>query len=150
MSRTNPQPVGHQVLRRKSLPAELFAKHLKELHIRAGKPTIRMLATSTSYGRTTIHDAVAGRRLPTWEVAKALVDALSGDVNMARELWMAAQDRSPDAAPVPDWLIHVRTDLPQLATGQGLVAASALAHRDPGKAIEEGWSAYERPRTSSG
>jgi hypothetical protein len=51
---------------------------------------------------------------------------------------VAAQGQPSDMAKIPEWLTSLRTDPPELATGRGLVAASALAHSDPRAAIEDG------------
>jgi hypothetical protein len=51
---------------------EDFAHHLRELHAAAGAPSIRQMAAQTGYGKSTISEAFAGRRLPTWPVADKL------------------------------------------------------------------------------
>jgi hypothetical protein len=53
----------------------------------AGVPSIRQMATQAAYGKSTISEALSGRRLPTWDVARKLVAALGGDDEEARKLW---------------------------------------------------------------
>ncbi|WP_330242640.1 helix-turn-helix domain-containing protein [Streptomyces sp. NBC_00525] len=66
---------------------EDFARHLRHLRTRAGEPSMRQLAQRTGYGKTTISDAFAGRRLPTLDVVEKLVGALDADQDEMREHW---------------------------------------------------------------
>ncbi|MFD7057585.1 helix-turn-helix domain-containing protein [Streptomyces mirabilis] len=50
-----------------------LSRFLKRLHAQAGAPSRREMAQQTGYGKSTIGDAFAGHRLPTWPVVQALV-----------------------------------------------------------------------------
>ena len=116
------------------------AEYLKSLHVNSGKPTIRELARSTGYGKTTVSDALNGRAVPTWNVTEALVNAMGGDQADARARWSAAKGaRTPHADQALEWLISVRESVPSLPSGRGLVAACALAQENPRGAIDDGW-----------
>lgn len=71
--------------------ARAFAAGLRELRRAAGEPTYQELARRTSYGRSTVHDALAGRRLPALDLTLAVVGALGGDVADWRERWVCAR-----------------------------------------------------------
>jgi hypothetical protein len=120
--------------------AKHLAEYLKTLHINSGKPTIRELARSTGYGKTTVSDALNCKGVPTWNVTKALVSAMYGDQADARARWSAAKGASPaHADKALDWLISIHESAPSLPPGRGLVAACALAQEDPCAAIGDGW-----------
>lgn len=119
---------------------EDFARHLRQLRTRAGAPSVRQLAARTGYGKTTINDAFAGRRLPTWPLAEAIATALDTNPEDLREQWAAARgDIALPATPAPDWLTSVRADIPRIITGLGLVEACAAAATDPERAMASSW-----------
>ncbi|WP_331740707.1 helix-turn-helix transcriptional regulator [Streptomyces sp. NBC_01006] len=66
-------------------PTADFARFLAQQRAKAGAPSLRQLAATTGYGKSTISEALAGHRLPTWPVAGALVETFGGDVDEARE-----------------------------------------------------------------
>ncbi|MEV6332404.1 helix-turn-helix transcriptional regulator [Streptomyces sp. NPDC051909] len=96
---------------------EDFARHLRHLRALAGDPSVRRLAQLTGSGKTTIGDAFAGRRLPTWDVAAQLADALGADHDDVRERWAKAKGGTGTTAAVAVsvWLTSVRADIPDLA-----------------------------------
>lgn len=117
---------------------EDFARHLARLHAQAGAPSRRELAERTGYGKSTISEALAGRRLPTWAVTEALIAVFGTDQDEVRELWVKA--RGPvTAQKAPDWLTAVRSDIPHLISGLSFVDACAAAASDPEKAIASSW-----------
>lgn len=118
-----------------------FAHHLRQLHAAAGAPSTRQMAARTGYGKSTISEAFAGRRLPTWPVADKLAAALGADADDLRERWAAARGRPTTVPPVPDWLTSVRTsaDIPEIVTGLSLEDAVAAASTDPKRAIASSW-----------
>lgn len=125
------------------MTAERLAQHLDSLRINAGKPTIRELARKTGCGKTTVGDALTGRIVPTWDIIRALVNALEGneaDVAEAKVLWSAAKGAAiANEDQVQSWLISVAEEGPGLPTGRGVVAACVLAQDDPVAAIRDGW-----------
>ncbi|APY85495.1 helix-turn-helix domain-containing protein [Streptomyces alfalfae] len=120
---------------------EGFAHHLRQLHAAAGVPSTRHMATQTGYGKSTISDAFAGRRLPTWPVVERLAAALGADADDLRDRWVAARGRPAAVQPVPDWLTSVRTsaDIPKIVTGLSLEDAVGVAPSDPKRAIASSW-----------
>ncbi|MFF1604824.1 helix-turn-helix domain-containing protein [Streptomyces mirabilis] len=116
-----------------------LSRFLKRLHAQAGAPSRREMAQQTGYGKSTIGDAFAGQRLPTWPVVQALVAAIGGDEDEARELWAAAKGGPHQTQQAPDWLTSVRTDPRDLATRLGFTDACAVAATDPKKALNSSW-----------
>ncbi|OKJ18869.1 hypothetical protein AMK23_35260 [Streptomyces sp. CB02130] len=128
--------------------AEDFAHRLRQLRTRAGAPSVRQLSTRTGYGKSTISEAFAGRRLPTWSLIEKLAEALGADVEEIRDQWAAAKDRPGNAATgrhgetafVADWLTSVRIDIPDLVTKRTLEEACAAAVSDhPERALYQSW-----------
>ncbi|MFE6912248.1 helix-turn-helix domain-containing protein [Streptomyces erythrochromogenes] len=118
---------------------EAFAHHLRQLHTRAGAPSMRQLSTRTGYGKTTISEAFAGRRLPTWPLVEKLTEALHADKDEVREQWAAAKGRPAAGVPVADWLTSVRTDIPDLVTGRTLEEVCAAVVTAPKQALHQSW-----------
>ncbi|KUL73947.1 MULTISPECIES: helix-turn-helix domain-containing protein [unclassified Streptomyces] len=120
---------------------EAFAHQLRQLHAAAGAPSTRQMAARTGYGKSTISEAFAGRRLPTWPLVDKLAAALGADTDDLRERWVAARGRPAAVQPVPDWLTSVRpgADIPEITTGMSLEDAVAVAPTDPKRAIASSW-----------
>src|SRR5205809_3714765 len=79
-------------------PIRVFFDRLHELHLAAGRPSMRDLQRRTREPRrphginpTTIHDAFAAPRLARWETVQALVGQLGGDVAEFAALWRAGR-----------------------------------------------------------
>lgn len=68
-----------------------FAQYLRDLAIQAGKPDYTQMRKATSYGRSALSAAFAGKKLPAWELTAKLVHCLGGDVDAARGRWAAAK-----------------------------------------------------------
>ena len=84
-----------------------FTHELRALWHSAGRPSYRELARRTHYGRSTLHEALQGTRLPSSDVTVRLVAALGGDVERWRATWAAASQslevpasQQPDPGPV--------------------------------------------------
>jgi len=72
-------------------------ERLRELHLQAGLPSLRDVARRTcALSRDTVHRVLVGRSVPRWGPLELVVEALDGDVELFRELWIAAQ-RSREA-----------------------------------------------------
>src|SRR3954468_15484017 len=67
-------------------PVADFAQQLRLLRQHAAL-TLRQIAASTGLSTATLSVAAAGRKLPTWEVAKAYVQACGGDADDWRVRW---------------------------------------------------------------
>ncbi|MGH3830480.1 MAG: ATP-binding protein [Pseudonocardiaceae bacterium] len=72
-------------------PVGDFAHYLQDLLIKAGKPDYSQMRRATSYGRSALSAAFAGKQLPTWELAVRLVRYFGGDVDDARQRWATAK-----------------------------------------------------------
>ncbi len=70
-----------------------FARELRALRERAGRPTYRELSAVTHYSEAALSQAAAGRRLPTLQVTLAYVRACGGDEDEWRRRW---QDTSAE------------------------------------------------------
>ena len=79
---------------------EKFAGDLDELRLLVGL-TYRELARRTGCARSTLHDALTGRRFPRLDTVLPIVRACGGDVVSWRERWAAAGRREPVTSPAP-------------------------------------------------
>lgn len=67
---------------------------LRELHLRAGEPSTRVIARCThALSHDTVHRILTGPGLPRWGPLELIVEALDGDVEAFRLLWIAARRR---------------------------------------------------------
>jgi hypothetical protein len=66
---------------------------LRELHLRAGEPSMRAIARSTgrAVSHDTVHRVLTGPELPRWDPLGHVVKALNGDVETFRALWISAR-----------------------------------------------------------
>lgn len=76
-----------------NLVAELRAR-LKRLHRLSGEPSTRELARRTggAITHTTVHAVLRCVRLPRWGPLELVVEALGGEQNEFRQLWVAIRD----------------------------------------------------------
>jgi hypothetical protein len=73
-------------------PGDRLASRLKEWQMAAGMPSTRKIADGIgTVSHTTIADALAGRRVPSWPVLSDIVIYLHGDRDEARALWAASR-----------------------------------------------------------
>ncbi|GAB3744943.1 trehalose-6-phosphate synthase [Amycolatopsis oliviviridis] len=102
--RREPTPVG--------AVAELFDR-LHELHLDAGEPGVRQIASGIGRGvlsHTSVHNTFRGPKVPKWGHLELIVDQLGGDTEAFRRLWRLARlaelassgEGEADAAPPPD------------------------------------------------
>src|SRR5438132_11546884 len=73
---------------------ELYDR-LDDLHLKAGRPSMREIATRAGRGRissSTVHNVFAFRnaRVPRWPFLEEIVKALAGDTAVFLALWQAA------------------------------------------------------------
>ena len=73
---------------------ELYDR-LDELHLKAGRPSMREIATRAGRGRissSTVHNVFAFRnsRVPRWSFLEEIIKALAGDTAVFLALWQAA------------------------------------------------------------
>ncbi|HET6940512.1 MAG TPA: AAA family ATPase, partial [Nocardioides sp.] len=74
---------------------------LHDLHHRAGWPSLRALAKSAGCSHTTVSAVFSAPRLPSWGVLELLVEAMDGDVDEFRRLWLGASTSGSERAPQP-------------------------------------------------
>jgi tetratricopeptide repeat protein/NB-ARC domain-containing protein len=90
-------------IKRETAPAgpvtELFDR-LHGLHLAAGQPSIREIATGIGRGvisPSTIHNMFRGPRVPKWSFLELVVEELRGDPMEFRALWQAARIAEDEA-----------------------------------------------------
>ncbi|MFG2043149.1 NACHT domain-containing protein [Dactylosporangium sp. NPDC048998] len=77
-------------------PGRTLASALRQLHAQAGAPSARALAKQIgTVSHTTVSEALAGRRTPSWPIVASLVQQLAGDEDRFRILWSATTAASP-------------------------------------------------------
>ena len=75
---------------------------LHDLHHKAGWPSLRKLAAAAACSHTTVSTVFSSAQLPSWGVLELLVEAMDGDPEEFRELWLAASaPAAPTAASAP-------------------------------------------------
>jgi hypothetical protein len=71
---------------------ERFAEQLRELRTSVGNPSFRKMAgQSGRISHTTLHEAAAGTRFPSWETTREFVRACKADEAQWRRLWEDSQ-----------------------------------------------------------
>ncbi|MEU0878718.1 helix-turn-helix transcriptional regulator [Lentzea sp. NPDC005914] len=73
---------------------------LDELRLLGGL-SYRELARRTGCARSTLHDALTGRRFPKLDTVLAIARACGGDTTSWRQRWVAACKRTYQARTVP-------------------------------------------------
>lgn len=119
--RREPTPIG---------PITDFFDRLHELHLDAGEPGVRQIATGLGRGvlsHTTVHSVFRGPRVPKWGHVELIIEHLGGDVGTFRALWRAARlaERDPGPAAPPE-----RTDTNN-GTDPGLFDFVMVTYRSP-------------------
>src|ERR1700730_5609960 len=109
-------------------PVHRFARALREVHRRGGKPSRDWLWRQINVSHATGFHILNGDRFPSWQHAGSLVKACGGDPESLRNLWLQvdtvletatpeptlAQEGANKAAEIPD--IHVSNDLQNKCT----------------------------------
>ncbi len=72
-------------------PAGVLATTLRDLHVRAGRPSLRTIARAVGgISHMTVSDALKGRRVPSWDTVRRIGLYLSGDEETLHFQWVAA------------------------------------------------------------
>src|SRR6476659_9695878 len=71
-------------------PHRDLVEALHDLHHRAGWPSLRVLARAAGCSPTTVSAVFSSPRLPSWGLLELVVEAMDGDVDGFRALWLAA------------------------------------------------------------
>ncbi|GLY42022.1 hypothetical protein Amsp01_080450 [Amycolatopsis sp. NBRC 101858] len=73
-------------------PEESLASALRRLHLRAGRPSTRKIASEVGgVSHTTVNEMLRGSRVPAWDFVKKVGRYLNGDEGELWSLWSAAQ-----------------------------------------------------------
>ncbi|QNP75334.1 hypothetical protein IAG44_41985 [Streptomyces roseirectus] len=83
-------------------PVQRLAHTLRELRRAAGGPAYRAMAKTAGFAATTLSQAAAGERLPSWPVVEGYARACGADPAPLEPLWKAAQERVSHAVREPD------------------------------------------------
>lgn len=104
---------------------------LHVLHHRAGWPSLRRLAAHTGVSHTTVSKTFSSPMLPSWGTLELLAEAMGGDVDWIRTLWLAA---STSADEVDRRVVRIAGRTAELAvvrrhleTGSGLLLITGEA-----------------------
>jgi Helix-turn-helix domain len=101
-------------------PVADLAHELRELRIRAGRPTYRKMAQNARYSASVLAAAAAGNHCPTWQVVEAFIQACGEQYDAAwRSMWVQAQKAAARRTPV------------QRRTAPGAPEAGTSPHRHP-------------------
>ena len=79
-------------------PQRDLVEALHGLHHRAGWPSLRVLAREVGCSPTTVSAVFSSPRLPSWGVLELLVEAMGGDVEEFRALWVSAGSPTSSSA----------------------------------------------------
>jgi Tetratricopeptide repeat/NB-ARC domain len=118
-------------------PISSLYERLDELHLAAGRPSMRDIAARAGVGQvssSTVHNVFAFRnsRVPRWQFLEEVVKSLGGDTAMFLGLWQAAwQAENNIAAP--------RSALPEVAASNS--TGPARARLVPAGSYQQIWSA---------
>ncbi|MEU8610905.1 XRE family transcriptional regulator, partial [Actinoplanes sp. NPDC048791] len=79
-------------------PLRVLFDRLHELHHQAGWPSLRTMAREVGCSHATVAVVFAGPRAPRWGLLELVVEALGGDVEVFRNLWLDATSETADPA----------------------------------------------------
>ncbi|MGC4879046.1 NBR1-Ig-like domain-containing protein [Micromonospora sp. DT43] len=102
--------------------AERFAEQLRALRSAAGDPSFRKMAgRSGRISHTTLHEAAAGTRFPSWETTREFVRACEADEAQWRRRWEDAQHPGRSHATPEGGLAPAVADFP-IGAGSSVTA----------------------------
>lgn len=81
-------------------PLRVLFDRLHDLHHQAGWPSLRTTAREVGCSHVTVAGVFSGPRAPRWGLLELVVEALDGDVEVFRNLWLDAT--SEQSSPVAD------------------------------------------------
>src|SRR4051812_14837695 len=118
------------------LPARLFAEQLRSLRNAVGNPSFRKMAgRSGRISHTTLHEAAAGTRFPSWETTREFVRVCEADEVQWRRVWEDAQRQVTVRAVAADEPTPVSSDFPtevdaRKTVGTDLAGGATVATSD--------------------
>lgn len=74
-------------------PLGALAAELRQLHGNAGSPSLREIAARAKLSHDTVHRVLTQKRSPRLSSLTAVVEALDGDVEHFRSLWIASREQ---------------------------------------------------------
>lgn len=83
-------------------PIKDLFDELRRLHRHAGEPSVRELTKTIGQGvlsHATVHAALRGPRVPRWPVLELVGEALKGDSEKLKALWLVARDAEDEQRP---------------------------------------------------
>ncbi|WP_433288253.1 NBR1-Ig-like domain-containing protein [Micromonospora sp. CA-244673] len=118
------------------MAAEEFAEQLRTLRTGVGNPSFRKMAgRSGRISHTTLHEAAAGTRFPSWETTREFVRACEADEAQWRCRWEDAQRPGTAAHAGPDGVrTPVNTD-PQTRAGMCDAATTRVVAAETSRAV---------------
>jgi hypothetical protein len=119
--------------RRDASSAEMLRKELrtrlKRLHRNDGEPSTREIAkrTGTAISHTTVHSTLRCLRTPQWGPLELVVEALRGDIEEFRRLWVAIRDAedNSEASEATVALTNTGTPTPEVSSRLHLIELQA-------------------------
>jgi hypothetical protein len=82
--------------------ARILFSELRKLHVLAGEPGSREVATSIGgVSHTTVNNAIRGKTMPSWPVLSKIVKELGGDEALFRGLWAAVREEGVAVESLP-------------------------------------------------
>ncbi|MFD3977373.1 tetratricopeptide repeat protein [Streptomyces griseus] len=91
-----------------------LAKKLRDLHLHAGEPSMRVVASRTAgvVSHSTVHQALSGKRIPRWGALELIIEALGGNPAEYQSLWKEVRVQARGLA---------KETVPQLAENTGKI-----------------------------
>jgi hypothetical protein len=131
--------------------AQRFAEQLRALRASVGNPSFRkMSGRSGRISHTTLHEAAAGTRFPSWETTREFVRACEADEAQWQRRWQDAQ-RPGSVHTVPDGdTAPAGAASPAEVTGPDTVAAGTAHAADSPAAGTSGRAAAAEPAPVAG
>src|SRR6266436_7646948 len=126
-------------------PITKLSGRLDDLHLKAGRPSMREIATRAGRGRissSTVHNVFTFRnaRVPRWPFLEEIVKALAGDTAVFLALWQAAWQAENN-------IVTLRVGAPEIAAPNPGVAGRARPA--PPDSYQRIWSAEVPSRNPS-
>ncbi|MGY2704318.1 lambda repressor-like predicted transcriptional regulator/tetratricopeptide (TPR) repeat protein [Nocardioides sp. HB32] len=101
---------------------------LHALHHEAGWPSLRALAREAGCSHTTVATVFSSPKLPSWGVLELVVEAMGGDVDEFRRMWLAASGpASTPGSPIAGRRDELATVRRHLESGSGLLLVTGEA-----------------------
>ncbi|MFI9123282.1 tetratricopeptide repeat protein [Streptomyces bikiniensis] len=113
-----------------------LAKALRRLHRLSGEPSTREIARRThgALSHTTVGQTLRGDQIPSWRSVELIVNALGGDSEEFRGMWVAARDEQDGRSKS---VVEVRKNTSNFARPSGEFTPNSLAALNKGRLIAQ-------------